>query len=335
MRKRISSLILAALFPAILLAAGNSPLQLLRTIPLPGLQGHFDHLAVDSAGHRLFLAAEDAHVIEVVNFETGRQAAQIHGVKKPHAIFFMPHRDLLFVTDGVAGACDVFDGRDYHLLKAIKLDLDADSGFYNPATHRLYIVNGGAKMHEPYSFVSVVDTQAEKVVENIKVPDNGPEALRLGSGGRLYVNLNNDNQVGVFNAATGKLLARWGLDGEKDNSPMAIDPVDHRLFVVTRSAPRLLVFDTRAGKIVANLPCSRDADDMVYDRAERLIFVSCGQGFVNIYRQLGPNRYTLAARVPSGPHGKNSVLVPSLRRFFVATIARGGEPARILIYRVA
>ena len=34
-------------------ASDTGPLRLIQTIPLPGVEGRIDHLAVDLAGHRL------------------------------------------------------------------------------------------------------------------------------------------------------------------------------------------------------------------------------------------------------------------------------------------
>ncbi len=334
MNERLMGLILTGLWPALAFGAGNNLLRLVQRFPMPGVHGKFDHLAVDLAGHRLFVAAEDQPAIEVLDLQTGNRLAEIRAVGKPHAIFFMPRRDWLFVTDGRAGECKIFDGRTYRLIKAIKLQVDSDSGYYDAASHRLFVVNGGSDAGKPYSFISIINTEASADVKNIEVPDNGPEAVRLGGSGRLYVNLNGDNQVGVLDLASGRLLAQWGLGGAKDNVPMDIDRADHRLFVVTRKPPKLLVYDTRTGKIVASLASDREADDMIYDAEDKLILVSCGQGFVYAYRQLGPNQYALAAKVPSGPAAKTSVFVPSLHRLYVAAAARGSEPARILVYRV-
>jgi len=46
------------------------PLTLVQTVPLPALrEGDFDHFAVDLAGHRLFLTAEQG-VVEVFDLRT-------------------------------------------------------------------------------------------------------------------------------------------------------------------------------------------------------------------------------------------------------------------------
>ena len=53
--KRTLLLLLAA--AAALPSHAAEPLKLTRTIPLPGVEGRIDHLSVDLAGQRLFVAA--------------------------------------------------------------------------------------------------------------------------------------------------------------------------------------------------------------------------------------------------------------------------------------
>src|SRR5260370_11846429 len=49
-------------------------------------------------------------------------------------------------------------------------------------------------------------------------------------------------------------LTKWGLNGVKAIYPMALDEDDHRLFVVTRRPPFLMVLDTNTGKEAARVP---------------------------------------------------------------------------------
>ena len=62
-------------------------------------------------------------------------------------------------------------------------------------------------------------------------------------------------QIGVINRTT-KNLTKWELPNKfEENFPMALDELDHRLFIVTRTPPRLVVYDTNSGQVVATQPC--------------------------------------------------------------------------------
>ena len=49
-----------------LAAQEPAPLKLVKTIPLPGVQGRFDHFALDAKGHRLFVSCGQGFV-EVID----------------------------------------------------------------------------------------------------------------------------------------------------------------------------------------------------------------------------------------------------------------------------
>jgi hypothetical protein len=80
---------------------------------------------------------------------------------------------------------------------------------------------------------------------------------------------------------------------------MALEEVDHRLFVVTRKPARLLVLDTPSGKPVASSPTVGDADDAFYDSARKRIYVSGGEGFIDIFEQDRPDQYQCVGRIPT------------------------------------
>src|ERR1700730_2507693 len=76
---------LLASIPAI---AAEKPLTLQTSIPLPGVQGAFDHFAADLEGNRLFLAAEEHKTVEVFDLKTGKPLQSIQGFDTPHAIVY-------------------------------------------------------------------------------------------------------------------------------------------------------------------------------------------------------------------------------------------------------
>lgn len=60
---------------------------------------------------------------------------------------------------------------------------------------------------------------------------------------------------------------------------MALDEADHRLFVGVHVPPRLAVFDTASGRLVAALPSVQDSDDLYFDsdRKRKRIYMPGGE----------------------------------------------------------
>lgn len=111
-----------------------APLRIVQRFKLPvDVTGRFDHFGVDLEGDRLFLAAESIHQVLVLNLKTGTIIHRIRDVEIPHAIAFRQDGNILYVTDGGAGALKILDGKNYRLVKSVKLQPDADSLAYDQA----------------------------------------------------------------------------------------------------------------------------------------------------------------------------------------------------------
>ena len=54
-------------------------LQLVQTIPLPGVKGRLDHMGVDVEQKRLFLAAVDNQTLEVIDLTAGKVLKSLAG----------------------------------------------------------------------------------------------------------------------------------------------------------------------------------------------------------------------------------------------------------------
>src|SRR5260370_7598400 len=158
----------------------HAPLKLVATIPLPGLDdGDFGHFTPDVDGHRLFLTGEENEKVLVFDTNTNQLIHTIEDVKAPHAIFFRKDLTKLFIVAGDASAVQVYHSDSYKLLGEIKVSIDADSIAYDPATHYLYVVNGGREGHTPYSLITVIDTDNSQILTDIQKHPNHLQAILL------------------------------------------------------------------------------------------------------------------------------------------------------------
>jgi DNA-binding beta-propeller fold protein YncE len=297
------------------------------------VQGRFDHLGIDPRDGRLFVAAESAHQVLVFDLKSGKYLRSIDGIQIPHAIFVREDRNRIYVTDGGPGALKVYDGDTYALLKTIPLKVDADSIGYDPATHFLYIDNGGGDAHEAFSMLSVVDTTRDEKVADMKIEGDTLEAMAIEkSGDKMYVNNPAKNQVDVLNRKDRSIIASWPVTMGKRNVAMALDEAGRRLFVASRSGA-ISVFDTGTGKEFTSLPIGKGVDDPAFDPASKRLYAPCGgDGLIYVYEQRGKDHYTLIGKVPSGSNGKNALLDKLRRRYFVIVPPRRATPGAVYAY---
>jgi DNA-binding beta-propeller fold protein YncE len=321
--------------PAGSIAQDRSPLKQVQELQFPdSVKGRLDHLGVDIRGNRLFVVAEEAHQVLVFDLSTGKYVRTIP-IDHPHAVLYRDDLGRIYITDEGKGALHIYDGKTYNLLKSVPLKVDADSIGYDPATHNLYIVNGGDNAHEAFTMLSVVDTTSEQKIADIKIEGDTLEAIALEtSGDKLYVDNPAKNEVEVIDRKTNKLIAAWPVKLGKSNATLALDESAHRLFVGCRSG-QMVVFDTTTGKELQALPIGARADDLMFDPATKRIYAtSGGAGEVDVYVESDPDHYRSLGKITTAPGAKTGLLVPQLGRLYVSVPAQGTAPGKVYVYSI-
>ena len=321
MNKRITLLLVLFCFlPLGAYAQDTAPLKLIKKMIMPSyIQGPFDHLAVDAKTHRVFETAEINGKVVVFNYQTGKLVHIIGDLKKPHAILIRDSVNRIFVTDGVRGGVQVFNLTTYQPTKFIPLRGDTDSIYYDPSTKDMYVVNGGGDIHETYSFVSIVNTDSEQNIGDIKIDGDTLEAMRFVPGDpTMYQNDPAKNTVVVVNRDTHTVEKSWPLTLGKDSAAMSLDAAHHRLFIGCRSGV-IIVFNTDTGKEVVSLPIGGVVDDMHFDPATQRIYAICGggSGSIDVYKEVTPDQYVSLGKAPSRYFGKTGALDTKIHRLFV------------------
>jgi len=313
----------------------QQPLQRVATIEVPGITGDFDHFAADEKTGRLFLAGEDHKTVEVFDLQSGRHLKTITGFGAPHAIFYLPDRNQLLVTDGDAGVVRFLNATDYSFVDKIAGLAGADSARLDEGRSILYVVTGGKDVNMDHSFLVALDLKTKAKLGELRFASNHVEAFALDPmSSRLFINITDKGEVAVVDRQSMKELSRWPVGVAGENSPMAYDPPHKRLLIVCRKPPMLVVMDSNSGKVVANLPAAGHSDDIAFDSGAGLIYVPGGDGFVSVIHQDSESKYSLVANVPTAAGAKTSLLLPSMHRFFVA--ASPGETkatAKLLIFK--
>ena len=145
--------------------------------------------------------------------------------------------------------------------------------------------------------------------------------------------------MGVINRNTSK-LTKWELPNKfEENFPMALDEPDHRLFIVTRTPPRLVVYDTTSGQVVATQPCVADVDDLYYDSNHKRVYIPGGQGFLDVFHQKDADHYDRLARITTVIGARTAGYTPRIGkkgqdRLFLAIPYTPGKDAAIWAYTV-
>jgi DNA-binding beta-propeller fold protein YncE len=335
MNKILLAMTLALATAGMALTTSAAPMKLSAKYKMPEtLKGRFDHLYADVPGNRLFLAAESAHEVLVFNLHNGKYLRAITGIEIPHAIFVRDDLHRIYVTDGGAGEVKIFNGRNYQLIGAVKLKVDSDSIEYDPATHYLYVDNGGGDARESFSMLSVLDTTHDQKVADIKIDGDTLEAMALAkSSPVLYVNNPAKNWIDVVNRHTRQVVATWAVAACKRNVAIALDESSHRLFTACRSGA-IDVFDTQEGKELQSLPIPQGVDDLKFDPGDKRLYAACrgDGGKIAVYHEDSPDHYSSLGTVASGTSAKNEALAPALRKLFVTVPPSQSSIGEVYVY---
>jgi hypothetical protein len=301
------------------------PLVLERTIPLAGVHGRIDHLAVDLATQRLFVAELGAGAVEALDLRSGRSAGRIAGLSKPQGVAALAERGELIVATGGDGGVRVYRSADLAPLGEMRLGEDADDARADPRSGRVVVGYGDGAL-------AVIDPARRSVIGSAALPAH-PEGFAL-DGERAFVNLPGAGKVASVDLASGRPGTSLANRRAAMNFPLALNAASGEIAVVDRLPPQLALTDRSLGAWRQTLSTCADADDVFFDARRARIYVICGEGRVDVFAKAGAS-YQRDGRVASRLGARTGLFVPELDRLYVAAPAKGGGVAQILVFKPA
>jgi len=300
------------------------PLQLEATIPLGKVAGRIDHMAIDLARRRLFVAELGNNTVGIVDLDGQKVAHIIDGLTEPQGVAYVASNDSVYVANAGDGSVRRYGGKDYNELGRLKLGDDADNIRVDAARGQVFVGYGSGALAQ-------LDAASGGKVSDIRLRAH-PESFQLDPlGSRIFVNVPEAKEIAVVDRESGRQTASWSMR-EVGNFPMTLDREGQRVIVVFRNPPALGVFSMSDGATVARVPTCGDSDDVFLDAGRRRVYVSCGEGTVDVFAMKG-EAFERIARIPTVSGARTSLFVPELDRLFVAARATLQQPATVLVFK--
>lgn len=316
----IISIVLPGVFA--LAAAATGGYHLIKTYPFGAAEGstreYFDYIMVDSSARRVYVS--HGTEIKVLNADTGALVGNITGLKQDHGVAVATEFGRGFITDGAQGKVITFDLKTLKVTGEVKADKDADSIVYDPASKRVFAMNG-----DPNSS-TVIDARTATVVGTIEL-GGGPEFAVADGKGTVFVNLEDKNQVVAIDSHTLKIKSRWPVAPAGGPTALAMDLQHRRLFSAGRNPQNLVVLDADSGKVIQSFPISSGVDAAAYEPETGLIFASTREGMIHIFHEDSPDKYSEVETVKTQFGAKTMGLDSKTHNLFVDTADFGEPPA--------
>lgn len=251
-----------------------------------GPDGGWDLLSVDPAEHRLYLARGDA--VMAVDLTSGAVTDKLTAASRAHAALAIPGTHEILVTNGGSDSASIVDGRTSAVRATIPTGKRPDAAAYDPATRTVWVMTPGD------GAITVIDPAAAKAIAT--VPVGGSLELGAADGhGRLYVNVEDKNEVAVIDTRARKVIAHEPLPGCDGPTGIVYDAATKETLSACANGVAAILSDS--GKPVASLPIGKRPDGAAFDEHRNV------------------------ALIPSGADGTLSIVALSPKPRVVATIA--------------
>ena len=284
-------------------------------------------MTIDTTGQRLFLAAEDNHTVEVIDLKNNKPLVSLPDFNEPKWIVYRPELNRLYVSTGGDGKVAVLDATTYKPIKSFSFKEKCNNLRFDTAFQQLYVGIG-----KTFGSIGIIDVKLDKIINEIPVADF-PKQFEL-DGNSIYVNVPTKNSIQVIDRIAMKVVASWPVTESTENVPMALDKLHHRLFVACEPG-KFIVFNTETGKSLANLTISKNADGIYLDTKRSLIYISCGEGYIEVIQQKDADNYLSVDKIETVKGAGTSLFSATFNKLFLAVPQTETNPAELRVYETA
>jgi DNA-binding beta-propeller fold protein YncE len=317
--RRITTLIglvVLAFVTCTVAAATGGGYRVIREIKVGG-EGGWDYLLADAATRRLYVS--HATQVEVLDIDNGAIIGKVSGTSGVHGIALAPDLGRGFTSNGRSATVTIFDLGTLATVGEVPTGKNPDAILYDPVTRRIFTFNRGSEDS------TVIDAASGAVVGTIRLGGK-PEFAATDGTGRVYVNLQDRNAVAELDSVKLTVEHSWPLAPGEDPTGMAIDARNHLLFIGCGNG-KMVVLDTKSGRVVATLPIGSGVDANAFDSEKGLVFSSNGDGTLTVVREESPRRFVLVENVSTRKGARTMALDPKTHEVFLPTAEVGPTPA--------
>jgi DNA-binding beta-propeller fold protein YncE len=174
-----------------------------------------------------------------------------------------------------------------------------------------FVFNGDSKS------TCVIDPNSMELVKTIDL-GGGPEFAVADGKGLVYDNIEDGNSLKVIDSKALEVKSTWPLAPCGGPTGLAYDAANRRLFTGCRGNKGLSVVNADNGKVIQTLPIGAGVDAVIYDAADKLIFVSNGDATATIIKQESADSYKVIQTLETKPRAKTMAMDKKTKKIYLS-----------------
>ncbi len=252
--------------------------------------GWWDYLAVSPLNNHLYVS--HGTQVNILDENSGDSLGVIEGTIGVHGIAFAPSFNKGFISNGRLNNVFVFDGKTNQITDSIRTGGNPDAMCYDSYSRQLIVGNGRS------NDLTIINAANNQVVTTIPL-GGAPESSVSDGKGRVYIDVEDKNEVAVLDMKKLKITARYKLKGGDEPAGLAYDRKTQHLFVGCGNS-KLVILDAMSGKQIGLLPIGEHCDGVAFDAITGDVFAANGVGTLTVIHQKDNGAaYAVVANVPT------------------------------------
>ena len=252
---------------------------------------------IQSPGGWDYIAVNDGKIyvshgtqVNILNEANGDSVSFIPNTAGVHGIAFNNELGRGYTSNGRSNNVTVFDLKTNELVTQIATGENPDAILYEPNTKNIITCNGRSKN------LSVIDSKSNALVATIDVGGK-PETAVSDGNGKLFVNIEDKNEIAVVDLKTHSVVSHWAL-GAEGPTGLAFDKSTQRLFAGCDNY--LVVINAENGKVVDKLSIGEGCDGVAFDSKNKIVFTSNGQsGTITVIKENSADKFSVLGNYAS------------------------------------
>ncbi len=281
--------------------------------------GGWDYIAL----HQGKLYVSHGTQVNILDAHTGDSIGFIPNTNGVHGIAFNDALNRGYTSNGRSNNVTVFDLKTNELITQVTTGENPDAILFEPFSKTIVTCNGRGKN------LSFIDAATHTVVATIDVGGKPETAVANGSG-KLFVNVEDKNEIVAIDIKTHKILNHWPLKGGNSPTGLAYDPKTNRLFAGCEKM--LVVMNAENGMVVKQLTIGDGCDGVAFYPKNKLVFTSNGDGSISVIKEQSADSFSLVGNYPTKRGARTLTIDPNTGTIFLPaadfedTIQANGRP---------